>query len=160
MIASAPSFFAIARLILWLSVRLDLSRRAFKPTLKLGDIQRRLSLMEHRMAVRANGNQVLLRVNGITLANLTQRPSVVNVDESPAEFAVDRLKVEIADLTDSAKVGNASTPSTGVSLVTVDRGVRCRALPERLIRRNVVREQLSRPLFGWRRRNRGISSNS
>src|SRR5437879_10255781 len=63
---------------------------------QLLDIIRRLSFVEHRVAVGANRHQVLDRVQPVALPKRGERPFVVNVDEAFADLAVSLLKINIA----------------------------------------------------------------
>ena len=52
--------------------------------------------MDHGMAIRAQGDQFINRVNSIVFPECSQRPEMVNVNETFSMFTVFFLKIEPA----------------------------------------------------------------
>ena len=81
------------------------------------DIVRRLSFVEHRVAVRADRHQVIDRVQPVALRKRGERSFVVNVDEAFADLAVSLLKINIAHGAPCpvmANAGEAGSPVGGL----------------------------------------------
>lgn len=57
--------------------------------------------MQHRMAVRANGPQVVLGIQHICLTDCVEGLEVVDVNEAFAEVPVHRMEVKVADDADA-----------------------------------------------------------
>lgn len=76
--------------------------------------------MQHRVAVGAHGPEVLDRVDSVAAAELREWHQVVDVDESAAEFAVDLLEVETADLACWPVVSDALVARPTIALVAID----------------------------------------
>lgn len=75
--------------------------------------------MQHRMAVGANRDQVLDRIDLVLLADLGERNPVVNICEAPTHPAIDGFKVDRASRTAEAMVLAKLLSGAGVSLVAI-----------------------------------------
>lgn len=69
--------------------------------------------MNHGVAVRAQRDQLVYRVNLIVSPERSQRPDMMNVDESFPVLAPGFLKIESAALTDSTMMCNTGPPGGG-----------------------------------------------
>ncbi len=88
---------------------------------KLLHSKRRLTAMNHRMAIRANGYQVFNWIDLVFFANLPNRNDVVNVNKSFAKSSKYFGKIESADRANMAVMCDASCTSFRIALVSVNR---------------------------------------
>jgi membrane carboxypeptidase/penicillin-binding protein len=124
---------------------LGVSGRIVETLLKLGDSKRWRSLVKHRVAVRADWNQVPLRVYSIANANVSELAGVMNVNETATKLAIGRCEVEAAHAARRAEVGDAGTPSGSVALESIDGNAPHRPLPKALGRHAAVLALQRRP---------------
>ncbi len=76
--------------------------------------------MNHGMAVRAQRDQLVNRVNLIVCPERSQRPDMMNVDKSFPVLAPGFLKIESAALTDGPMIRNTGPPGGGVAFVCIN----------------------------------------
>lgn len=76
--------------------------------------------MYHGMAVRAQRDQLVHRINLIVSSERSQRPDMMNVDESFPVLAPGFLKIESAALTDGTMVRNTGPPGGRVAFVCIN----------------------------------------
>ncbi len=88
--------------------------------------------MKNRVAVRANWDQVVDRIDLIFNAYAGDLSQVVNVDEVLPKLSPFLLEIEFADLTVAAVVLDAGSSSRGVSFVSVDGYLNHRSLTKQL----------------------------
>lgn len=82
--------------------------------------------MNHGVAVRAQRDQLVNRVNLIGSPECSQRPDMMNVNKSSAVLAPGFLKIESAALTDGTMILNTGPPGCGVAFVCINGdGFRC-----------------------------------
>src|SRR5437867_1441634 len=116
------------RCIAWLG----LVRSISNVLTKLGHAERWRTLMKHNMPVRTNGNEVLCGIDGVVAPNLRQRSRVVNMNESHAELAKPRCKIESANSACCTEMSNARSACGWIALIRVDCDAAERAFPEAL----------------------------
>lgn len=75
--------------------------------------------MEHRVAIWADGHQILNRVDNIGLSDFAHRHNMVNVYEAFSKFSIQGTKVDSTGGTTGTVVPNACIPRTPVSLITI-----------------------------------------
>lgn len=75
--------------------------------------------MQHRMAVRTDGNQVSDRVDLVCARNFRQGLNVMNVNEAFAEWAVILSKIKTANYAGTTVMKNTSLPSCCIPLICV-----------------------------------------
>ena len=74
--------------------------------------------MQHRMAIRANGTQVVYRIDAILVSDFRQRNQVVHVNESGPQFAIRFLEGEFAHGADRTVMGNTPVARNLVALIS------------------------------------------
>jgi len=84
--------------------------------------------MNHGMAVRAQRDQLVHRVNLIVSPECSQRPDMMNVDKPFPVLTPDSLKIESAALTDGAMIRNTGPPVGRVPFIRVNCDGFCSAL--------------------------------
>src|SRR5690606_1477904 len=77
--------------------------------------------MDHRMTVRAQGNEVAPRIQNIRFANRTERTQVVHMNKASADIAVNGFEIKVAGGASTTMCRNANLACHGVSLIGVDR---------------------------------------
>ena len=90
------------------------------------------------MAVRADWNQISLRVNSVANADVSKLAGVMNVDETNAKLAIPRAEVEPAHAASCDEVSNAGTPGGFIALEGVDGNAPQCALPKTPGRVNLI----------------------
>lgn len=76
--------------------------------------------MNHGVAVRAQRDQFVYRVNLIVCPERSQRPDMMNVDKSFPVLAPGFLKIESAALTDGTMISNTGLPGGRVAFVCIN----------------------------------------
>ena len=76
--------------------------------------------MNHGVAVRAQRDQLVNRVNLIVCPGRSQRTDMMNVDKSFPVLAPGFLKIESAALTDGTMMCNTGPPGDRVAFIRVD----------------------------------------
>ena len=84
--------------------------------------------MNHGMAVRAQRDQLVDRVNLIVRSECSQRPDMMNVDKSFPVLTPGFLKIESAALTDGTMIRDTGPPCGRVAFIRVDGDGFCGAL--------------------------------
>ena len=74
--------------------------------------------MNHRMTVRANGNEVRRRINFMNFTDRTKRLQVMNVDKTVGNITVGRQEIESADNTRRSAFCDAHCPQQRVSFIS------------------------------------------
>ncbi len=74
--------------------------------------------MNHRMTVRANGDEVLRRINLMSLADGTERFQMMNVNEPVSNISVGRREIESTDGALRSAFCNAHCPKHRISFIT------------------------------------------
>lgn len=90
-----------------------------EPLLQFLDCKCWLAAMQHGVAVRADGPQVLDRVHLVFSAKLRQLPNVVNMDKSFANVSVTASKIQVAHLTSNTVMLDANSPRSPVAFECV-----------------------------------------
>lgn len=103
-------------------------------------INRWVSAMKHRVAVRAYGSKVLDRFHLIGIAYLTDRHDVMDVDEAGPDLAIDGFEVKAADQALGAMVRDAQVSSTAIALVAIHEDLSTLTLVELGSRRVLISE--------------------
>lgn len=80
------------------------------------------------MAVRAQRDQLVDRVNLIVRSECSQRPDMMNVDKSFPVLTPGSLKIESAALTDGTMIRDTGPPCGRVAFIRIDGDGFCGAL--------------------------------
>ena len=95
-------------------------------------------MVQHCMAVRADGHKVRQRIDDVVRTYRGKVDDMVNVHESSSERAERSLKVEVADFADRTEMGKAPSSSLCATLESIDQRVRDGALVERSIAGHLI----------------------
>ncbi len=96
--------------------------------------------MHHRMAVRAQRDQILYRIKLVLGADRTQGNDVVDMDEPLGNLAINQSEVEFARSANRIVVINACGPSLSATLIGINLDLSDGALKVQLGLTDLLRE--------------------
>jgi hypothetical protein len=90
--------------------------RGCEQTAHFFDCQRRVFCVDHVMAVRTDGTQILVWIHGLPPPTSRQRIQVMHNDKTGARLPVGRLEIEAAGKARAPVACNAHSPSASATL--------------------------------------------